>query len=91
MSTPAEVWLALRQDGAVGDGSAANPFDASSPTLFDTLMRSFQTSTRVIHLGPGIFQTRGYNEWYPSSPLGWSALISQRIIGAGMFQTTQCA
>ena len=77
-----EVWLALRADGALGSGSATDPYDASSPTLFDDRMDSFQTFT-TIHLGPGIFQTRGYNGF-----TGWQAKSGQRITGAGMNVTT---
>ena len=80
--TKKEVWLALRTDGALGSGSATDPYDASSPTLFDDRMDSFQTFT-TIHLGPGIFQTRGYNGF-----TGWQAKSGQRIIGAGMNVTT---
>src|SRR5437868_6005974 len=88
--TKLEVWLSLREDGALGDGSAANSYDASSPTLFRDRMKSFYNYTKVIHLGPGIFQTPAYDRdkyfndldhiWIPNS--GW------RIEGAGMFLTT---
>src|SRR5713101_5167588 len=94
MSLPAEtkteVWLALRADGAANipstptSGTAADPYDASSPTLFSDRMNSFQPNT-IIHLGPGVFQTFGFvyggaNTWQPKS--------GQKIIGAGMYATT---
>jgi len=88
--TKREVWLALRQDGAYGDGSAANPYDASSPTLFKDRMRSFQKNTRIIHIGPGIFQVPAFDpataETNPTAV--WQIQSGWRIIGAGMFITT---
>ncbi len=82
-----EVWLSLRQDGAIGSGSAADPYDASSPTLFDDRMNSFGAAganTRVVHIGPGIFQTRGFG----GVSGGWSPRSNWKIVGAGMWQTT---
>jgi hypothetical protein len=80
--TKKEVWLALRADGALGSGSAADPYDASSPTLLDDRMNSFPGNT-TIHLGPGIFQTRG---WSPNIG-GWLPLPGQKIMGAGIDAT----
>src|ERR1051326_7105136 len=78
IETRKEVWLALRADGALGSGSAQDPYDSSSPGLFDDRMNSFQANT-TIHLGPGVFQTRGSTVWNPKS--GW------RFIGAGIDAT----
>src|SRR5438874_587013 len=81
-----EVWLSsLRQDGYLGTGSPADPYDCSTASLFDDRMASFQTNTKLIHLGPGIFLTRGVEQgvsavWVPQS--------GQTIRGAGMFNTT---
>lgn len=79
-----EYWLAIRSDGAVGTGTATDPFDASAPTLFAAVMNDCPTNS-IIHLGPGIFQTFGFvsggaNNWQPKS--------GQRIIGAGRSATT---
>src|ERR1043166_7138123 len=82
--TKKEVWLALRRDGERGTGKATNPYDASGPTLFSNLMNSFQENT-TIHLGPGIFQTFGYNY---EDDRRWSPKSGQRIVGAGMYITT---
>jgi hypothetical protein len=81
--TKCEVWLALRADGALGQGTAANPYDASSPTLFGDRMFSFQEKT-TIHLGPGIFQVPAIT----SVNGAWKPKSGQRIIGAGTFLTT---
>src|ERR1051325_7715532 len=90
--TKHEVWVAMREDGVDGDGSVGNPYDGSSPTIFDARMRSFQEAgdserfPLLIHLGPGVFQRNGaivndavHSAWVPRS--GW------RLIGVGMYQT----
>src|SRR5436309_2552374 len=91
--TKREVYLALRQDGALGDGSPQNPYDASSPTLFAARMNSFQPGTKI-HLGPGIFQSPAFDfvksGVYPplDPPVVWQAKSGWSIEGAGMFATT---
>lgn len=85
MLDPGEYWVALRADGERGTGKIDDPFDASSPALFSSVMENFGTRT-TIHLGPGIFQTFGYNFLYASD--GWQVKSGQRIIGAGMNATT---
>src|SRR5712664_3981257 len=89
-----EVWLALRADGAANipstptSGTAADPYDASSPTLFSDRMNSFQPNT-IIHLCPGVFQTFGYvSVTCPGPANTWQPKSGQKIIGAGMFATT---
>ncbi len=92
--TKTEVWLALRADGAANipstptSGTAADPYDASSPTLFADRMNSFQKNTKIIHLGPGVFQTFGYVSTGLPVPNSWQPVSGQKIIGAGMFATT---
>ena len=83
-----EYWLALRPDGFKGSGTAIDPYDASSPALFNSLMLKFATdnpSGRVcVHIGPGIFQVparlAGIGLWTPGPH--W------RIVGAGKYATT---
>src|SRR5712692_4700295 len=86
-----EVWLAMRADGQRGSGTVTDPYDASSPTLFSTLMNSFPPRT-VIHLGPGVFQTFGFAPAFPppapQPPSPWQPKSGQKIIGAGMYATT---
>ena len=50
---------------------------------FDDLMRTMQPST-TIHLGPGVFQTRGF----ALDVGGWQAAAGQKIQGSGMYLTT---
>jgi hypothetical protein len=83
-----EYWLALRADGFEGEGSAVNPLDASSPSLFAALMQQFAddhpNGQVCIHIGPGIFQVParrpGIGMWYPRK--NW------RMVGAGKYATT---
>jgi hypothetical protein len=87
----AEIWLAIRTDGMLGTGIPSDPYDASSPSLFDTLMDNFGNNTTV-HLGPGIYQTRGYapgtyyhhDATHPGPQVGWVPRSGQKIIGAGI-------
>lgn len=93
-----EIWLAIRADGdstnpdiPFGDGSKENPFAANTPESFGHIMRNFGLADTIVHLGPGIFRTRGTNgEGYVTDDGNklWSPRSGQRIIGAGMFSTT---
>lgn len=76
-----DIWIAVRTDGKSGDGSQPNPFDGSTQPKFDAIMARIPENS-VIHLGPGVFQTRiaPSNLWKPKS--GWT------IRGAGMYATT---
>ena len=53
-----DVYLAVRQDRHVGSGSAHDPFDASSATKYDELLRRFRENTNFFY-GPGIYETKG--------------------------------
>jgi hypothetical protein len=101
MSTirPGEYWVALREDERPNTpfqsdglppvsrpsmGKINDPFDASSPSLFAAVMNSFGENT-TIHLGPGIFQTFGFND--DAESIGWAPRSGQRLLGAGMNAT----
>src|SRR5437870_5147557 len=79
-----EFWIAIRTDGYKGTGTEVDPYDGSSPTIFDALMNSFPPNT-TIHLGPGIFQTQGYAAGVSG---GWQPKPGQRIVGDGIDETT---
>src|SRR3569833_530883 len=90
MSFQNEIWLALRNDGILGDGSPGNPYEVNTPTRFATVMRSIVANT-LIRLLPGVFRTRGtYGNGYSMDPIadGWSPKPGQKIIGAGVFAST---
>src|SRR6266536_55823 len=77
-----DFWIALRTDGEAGAGSPSNPYDGSSPTIFDNAINSIPINS-TIHLGPGIFPTRGFREGYG----GWRPKSGQKIVGAGIDAT----
>src|SRR6266571_7703247 len=77
---PFDVWIALRTDGAKGSGTQSDPYDGSSPAIFDSLMGSLPANT-TIHLGAGTFQTQG---WYAGTTAGWQPKSGQKIFGAGI-------
>ncbi|HUP81850.1 MAG TPA: hypothetical protein VM260_25085 [Pirellula sp.] len=85
-----EIWICIRTDGAIGEGSRVNPYNGATQPLFDALMRFVNETSKVqanmtVRLGPGVFQTRGgdgggfVGAWRPQS--------GQRIIGSGMHAT----
>jgi hypothetical protein len=78
-----DIWIGLRSDGALGEGTLANPFNGAGEG-FDAKMRELcvtnQATNLSVHLLPGTFETRGSAAWYPRS--GW------KIRGAGMDVTT---
>jgi hypothetical protein len=78
-----EYWLAMRADGFKGQGSALDPYDASSPSLFNSLLNKLAddhpNGQVTVHIGPGIFQVTAY----PNQPRQWFPRARWRIIGAG--------
>src|SRR5688500_11880387 len=78
-----EVYTALRSDGAVGAGTAGDPYDGNkvgTTYRFDEAMRTKVLASATVYLGPGVFPTEGYKA---SPTRGWAALSGLRIVGAG--------
>ncbi len=74
--TPSDVWISAHGDG---DGSAADPYDGSSEERFDALLGVNGKLTKApvhIHLGPGVFVTKGF-----------CLAVNSQLTGAGMDQT----
>jgi hypothetical protein len=55
-----DIYLAVRQDGRGGSGSAQDPFDASTPDKHDQLLATYSYNT-VFHYAAGTYQTRGWH------------------------------
>jgi len=53
-----DVYLAVRQDGRNGSGSAQDPFDASSAAKYDAILARFREETNFFY-SPGIYETTG--------------------------------
>src|SRR5262245_39699783 len=91
LATPlAELWLAIRADGdGIGDGSRDNPFSVNTPESFANVMRNYAGPSSTVHLGPGLFRTRGTSGNGYTLPLAKSffAQPGQKIVGSGMFST----
>lgn len=74
MGLQRQVFVSVRTDGRPGVGTLSNPFDGSSATKFDALMRSIQEYSEVVLL-PGGYETMGFdandqpNSWYVKE--GW--------------------
>jgi len=78
---PVDIYLAIRTDGAVGSGTADDPFDASTPEEYDGLLGTYFRNT-VFHYGPGTYRTTGYH-----FRLLQSAGPNCKHYGAGIDQT----
>jgi hypothetical protein len=85
-----EIWICRRTDGGsallFGSGSSEDPYDGSTADKFDGVMGFILTGGNailnpVIHIGPGVFETRG------GATAGWFAKNAW-ICGSGMFVTT---
>jgi hypothetical protein len=74
-----ELFFAIRADEADGDGSAENSFRANTADDLDPRLFA-QPPNVLIRFGPGLFRTRGNKAWRVKN--------SQKIVGAGMFNTT---
>lgn len=58
-----EVYISIRRDGVVGDGTRENPYDGSSSDNLDVILNgnldpTLRSPVRFI-FGPGIFRTDG--------------------------------
>jgi len=58
LSVAKDVYLAVRQDGRRGSGSAQDPFDASSAAKYDAILGRFREDTNFFY-SPGIYETTG--------------------------------
>ncbi|HTD16741.1 MAG TPA: hypothetical protein VK673_16270 [Chthoniobacterales bacterium] len=76
-----DIYLAVRQDGHRGSGSAQDPFDASTPDKYDQLLATYSQNT-VFHYAAGTYQTRGWH--YRTRK---SAGTNCKHYGSGMDQT----
>lgn len=85
---PFEIWVANRTDGIVGSGTLNDPWNASTAAAFDQLMTTIGNlppeKVGVVHLGPGIFETYGFNS---RTGAGWQPRQGTRIIGSAIDAT----
>lgn len=77
--TGLEIWIGLRTDGQPGSGTLADPFNGTG-TDFDAKLGDLSyihpVTNLVVHILPGLYQTRGSVVWSPLS--GW------RVHGSGI-------
>ncbi|MCE0523698.1 MAG: hypothetical protein LV480_12395 [Methylacidiphilales bacterium] len=69
-----DVWIAIRKDGKAGSGTKSDPFDGSTWSKFDALMKGFGPNLDI-HLLPGTFATAGADAFIVKA--GW------KIYGSG--------
>ncbi|MBV9391198.1 MAG: hypothetical protein JOY96_04815, partial [Verrucomicrobia bacterium] len=58
-SVAKDIYLAVRQDGHHGKGTATDPFDAGTPAKYNELLARFNQDTSF-HYAPGIYETTGW-------------------------------
>ena len=75
-----DVWVANRTDGVSGTGTQNDPFDGSLQAKFDAVMNGIGTYT-CVHLGPGTFQTKGYND---ATGGAWQPKAGLKLVGSGV-------
>jgi hypothetical protein len=80
-----DIYIAAHTDGSGGNGTLRNPFDGSTSTKLDAVLRGIANGTRV-HLGAGTFQTAGFSD--DSASIGFSVKPKCKYVGAGPTKTT---
>lgn len=83
-----DVYISARTDGKAGTGTAEDPFNGSSTSLFDALMLSFQGTTNInFYFSPGVFTTKGRLVWHCNSGWSWyltpATTIKMDVLSAG--------
>jgi hypothetical protein len=79
--TLTNIYLAVRNDGIAGTGTASNPFDASTAAKYDQLLATYSQNT-IFNYAAGTYQTRGWRFRTRKS-----AGTNCQHIGAGVDQT----
>ena len=81
-ATSFRYWLASKPTGSVSNPVAINC--AKVVLGFDEAMRNLPEDA-VIHLGAGVFETKGYSQ---NGDSAWQPKAGQKILGSGMAATT---
>ena len=65
-----DYFIAFRGDSVGGTGTINDPWDGSSTGKFDKIMRDNIPANARIHIGPGVFLTKGFYDGAASN-YGW--------------------
>src|ERR1700720_962871 len=79
------VYIAARTDGLEGAGTKIDPFDGSTSTKLDAMLRSISNGTTV-HFGPGTFESAGFAD--DSDNIGFTIKPGCKYVGAGTDRTS---
>ena len=82
---PKDIYLAIRTDGLTGSGTKYDPYDGSTATKLDNVLRTISNGSTV-HFGPGTFQSAGFQNNSESS--GFYVKPMCHYLGAGRNRTT---
>lgn len=93
ISTPREIWIGQRADGRLGKGLRHDPYDGSTQTRFDGVLKRFWekgVNGLTVNLLPGVYYTFGNGGYVPGLRdlgEGWRCRSGWMIRGAGMEKT----
>jgi hypothetical protein len=87
-----EVYIAIRRDGQLGDGTRKNPYNGTNRDDLDAILNGDLDNTLRAPIrfvfGPGIFRTAG-SVRNAALPGPWAGVRSgQEFVGSGIFATT---
>ena len=82
-----DYYIAFSSDSAGGNGTLNDPWDGSTTDKFDKIMREKIPVNARVHLGPGVFLTKGFYDG-ASSTYGWQVKAGWKISGSGIDVTT---
>ena len=82
---PRNVHIASGNGGG-GAGTGARPFLAETAERFDEILGGVPEDAHI-HLGPGVFFTRGLRHEAGAREFGWQVRSGWRITGAGAGRT----
>lgn len=88
------VHIACRKDGKLGQGTESDPFDGSTQSKFDAIMRGYMTRAETnvaFYLEPGTYFTKGTWDYIPGlsgGAEGFRCLHGWSITGSGRSATT---
>src|SRR5215207_9890760 len=82
---PFQIWLAKRTDNLAGSGTPSDPYNCRTADEFDLVLSTRCPANSHVHLGPGIFETKGYAD---GESTGWQPKPGMKIEGSGIGVTT---
>src|SRR5688572_3417896 len=87
MGLQRQVWLAMRTDGRNGSGTAADPFNVSTPAKFSSILLAIPEFSDIVLL-PGTYEVYGWAYAAALQSRSFKLKPGWRFRGCGMGKTT---